>query len=56
MLRTKDQLFLDPRTIRAFAAVRARVKAAMAAQTQPVSLADALAQTRRAKKDGTTRP
>jgi hypothetical protein len=56
MLQSKHLLFLDPRTIRSFAAVRARVKAAVAAQTKPVSLADALAQTRKSNKDGPTKP
>ena len=49
MLKTKEQIVLDRRTVQSFAGVRGRVKAAVAAQTRSVSLAEALAQTQQSK-------
>ena len=54
MSLTQKSITLKPGTIRAFAGVRGRVKAAVAAQPRSVSLSDALSQTRRFQKsDGT---
>ena len=50
MLKAKNELFLKLRTIRSFAGVRGRVKAAVAAQPPSVSLSDALAQVRKFRK------
>ncbi len=50
MPKTKQEIFLDLRTIRSFAGVRDRVKAAVAAQPRSVSLSQALAQTSQFKK------
>jgi hypothetical protein len=50
MLKAKNELFLKLRTIRSFADVRGRVKAAVAAQPPSVSLSDALAQVRKFRK------
>jgi hypothetical protein len=49
MLKTKEQIFLDRRTLRAFAGVRGRVKAAVAAQPHSVSLSQALEQMQKSK-------
>jgi hypothetical protein len=54
MPKTKQEIFLDLRTIRSFAGVRGRVKAAVAAQPRSVSLSQALAQTRNFKKANVT--
>jgi hypothetical protein len=56
MLKSKEQIFLDPKVVRSFAGVRGRVKAAVATQARSVTLAEALAQTRRSKGvTGTTK-
>jgi hypothetical protein len=47
MPKTKQEIFLDLRTLRSFAGVRGRVKAAVAAQPRSVSLSEALAQSRK---------
>lgn len=52
MVRTKKEMVLSPETLRSFAAVRNRVKAAVAAQPRSVSLSDALAQVRKFQKAG----
>ena len=49
-----DLRLLDPKTIRSFAGVRGRVKAAVAAQPRSVSLAQALAQVQRVKTETVT--
>ena len=49
MPKTKQEIFLDLGTIRSFAGVRGRVKAAVAAQPRSVTLAQALAQTQKAQ-------
>ena len=54
MTKTKAELFPAPRTIRSFAGVRGRVKAAVAAQPRSVSLSDALAQIGKPGKIHTT--
>jgi len=46
MPKTKQEIFLDQRTIRSFAGVRGRVVAAVAKQPRSVSLSEALAQSR----------
>ena len=49
MPKINQEIFLDQRTIRSFAGVRNRVKAAVAAQPRSISLSQALAQTRKSK-------
>jgi len=44
MLETKEETILPPRIVKAFAGVRGRVQAAVAAQPSSVSFAEALAQ------------
>jgi len=55
MLLTQKTITLKPGTIRAFAGVRGRVKAAVAAQPRSVSLSDALAQARKFQMSGGTK-
>jgi hypothetical protein len=55
MPKTKQEIFLDLRTIRSFAGVRGRVKAAVAAQPRSVSLSEALAQARKFEQQGGTK-
>ena len=55
MPKTKKEMLLNLRTIRSFAGVRGRVKAAVAAQPPSVSLSDALAQVRKPRKVTATR-
>ncbi len=52
---TQKTITLEPGTIRAFAGVRGRVKAAVAAQPRSVSLSDALTQTRKFQKSAGTK-
>ena len=47
MLKFKQEIFLDQQTIRSFAGVRGRVKAAVAKQPRSVSLSEALAQSQK---------
>lgn len=46
MTKTREEIILPPRIVKAFAGVRGRVKAAVAVQPPSVSLAEALAQVR----------
>jgi hypothetical protein len=46
-LQTKKDIFLDQQTIRSFAATRARIRKAVANQTSPVTLKQALSQVKR---------
>lgn len=50
MPKTKQEIFLELRTMRSFAGVRGRVVAAVAKQPRSVSLSQALAQTRHFRK------
>lgn len=55
MVKTKKEIVLSPGTLRSFAGVRGRVKAAVAAQPHSISLSNAMAQVRKFQKVGGTK-